>query len=81
MPYEKVEEEFGQVNCNLDRLVELFSKQRYTKWNKLYDYALSMGQEHEMYRDVEKAFSYNEIEERKKFLGEEALHQLRLSTK
>ena len=75
--YDKVCDDYGAVNCDLDKLVELLSKQRYTKWTKLHDYILAQGPENEVfYKELENTFSYNEIEERKRFLGEEGLKNL-----
>lgn len=39
--YEKACDDYGAVNCDLDKLVELLTKQRYTKWTKLHDYILA----------------------------------------
>lgn len=77
IPYEKVMEEYGDMNCNLDKLVEMYSKQRYTRWTAVHDYSLAMGPGSELYHKIEQSFSYNEIEERKRFLGEDGLQALR----
>ena len=38
---EKVQEDFETVNCNKEKLIELYKKERYTKWTKLHDLALA----------------------------------------
>lgn len=74
---EKVQEDFENVNCNKEKLIELYKKQRYTKWDKLHDLALArMDKDASLLSILETTFSRQEIEERKRFLGEEHLKTL-----
>jgi hypothetical protein len=68
--FEKICDDFEAVNCNMEKLHDLLNKQAYTKWTKLHDYILQQDHKDEgLYRQLEQTFSYNEIEERKRFLG------------
>jgi hypothetical protein len=40
---------------------------------------LAMGESHNLFKEIEKNFSANEIAERKKFLGPDMLEQIRNS--
>ena len=68
--YEKICDDFEAVNCNMEKLVDLLTKQAYTKWTKLHDYILTHDHnDPQLYKQLEQTFSYNEIEERRRFLG------------
>lgn len=68
--FEKICDDFEAVNCNMEKLINLLTKHAYTKWTKLHDYILTHDhQDEQLYRQLEQSFSYNEIEERKRFLG------------
>jgi hypothetical protein len=66
----------------MDKLVELLSSKKFTRWTPLHDYALALGKSSEVHwKCIESAFSANEIAERIKFLGEEELQRLRAGKK
>lgn len=71
---EKVQEDFENLNCSKEKLIELYKKERYTKWGKLHDLALArMDKDSSLLAILETHFSRQEIEERKRFLGDENL--------
>jgi hypothetical protein len=49
---DQIYEDYAQVCCNLERLVDLYERKRYIKWTPLFDYALAKGPESEFYKTL-----------------------------
>lgn len=71
---ETVQADFAKVSCNLELLSDFYERKKYNTWTPLFDYALAMGPERDdFYKTIVTTFTPKEIEDRKKYLGEEKL--------